>query len=278
MKEQIIVLGSKGQLGTEFKKLLGDKSIYISRDICDLTDFVKVRSLFKDLKPSLIINAAAYTFVDKAETSQDAAMKLNCELPALLADISTAKKCKLITYSTDYVFDGTSNIPLSETDATNPKNFYGFSKLEGEKKVLQINPESLIIRTSWVYSSHGINFLKKICELGKQKDELSIIYDQVGSLTWSRDLAEASLKSREISGLLHYSSEGVSSWYDVAVYLKKLINFKARLTPVLSHQFPTSAKRPHYSLMSKEKIKSITGIIIPHWTEQMDTFFKVGGF
>lgn len=265
----IYVTGANGQLGNELKKILGSNAVFLTREMLDLHDPVAVESFLKSTRIEMLINAAAYTKVDKAESEKDASIAINEVAPKLMARFSREKKFKLIHFSTDYVFNGKGYTPYKETDLTDPVNFYGETKLRGESSVLEENPDSLVIRTSWVYSSFGQNFIKTILKFGSEKENLNVVYDQIGTLTNASDLAEVSLKARELNGIYNFSNEGVSSWYDVAYELKKLKSFKAEINPILSHQYPTPAKRPNYSVLDKAKIKSDLNIKIPHWTESL---------
>ena len=266
----IYVTGANGQLGSELRQKLGPKAVFLNRDQLDLSDINAVESFLKQTKIELLINAGAYTLVDKAETEQRVALIINSETPKLMSKYSREKKFKLIHFSSDYVFNGNNFLPYVETDLPDPVNFYGKTKLEGERGVLEENSESLIIRTSWVYSSFGKNFVKTILRIAAERDQLNIVFDQVGTLTSAQDLAETTLKARELSGIYHYSNEGVSSWYDVAIEIRRIMKLKTTIMPILTHEYPTPAKRPHYSVLNKNKIKQALGISIPHWTESLE--------
>lgn len=266
----IYVTGADGQLGNELKKKLGNQAIFLSRSKLHLGDETALESFLESTEISLLINAGAYTQVDKAEIERSLATSINHTAPMLIARYSKKKNFKLIHFSTDYVFNGVSHIPYTETHATDPVNFYGVTKLAGEKAVLEENPKNLVIRTSWVYSNFGRNFVKTILKLGSEKDSLNIVYDQIGTLTSASDLADITIKARELEGIFNFSNEGVTSWYDVAFELKRISNFKAEINPILSEQYPTLAKRPHYSVLDKSKIKNALDIRIPHWTESLN--------
>jgi dTDP-4-dehydrorhamnose reductase len=266
----IYVTGANGQLGSELRQKLGPKAVFLNRDQLDLSDIGAVERFLKQTKIELLINAGAYTLVDKAETEQKLALIINSETPKLMSKYSREKKFKLIHFSSDYVFNGNNFLPYVETDLLDPVNFYGKTKLEGERGVLEENPESLILRTSWVYSSFGKNFVKTVLRIAAERDQLNIVFDQVGTLTFAQDLADTTLKARELSGIYHYSNEGVSSWYDVAIEIRRIMKLKTTIMPILSHEYPTPAKRPHYSVLNKNKIKQALGISIPHWTESLE--------
>lgn len=270
----IYVTGANGQLGQELKRKLGKQAIFLERQHLDLSKLDEVEFFLKNNKIDLLINAGAYSQVDRAETDKEIALNINCNVPKLLSRYSKIKKFKLIHFSSDYVFNGLRSVPYNEEDICEPINYYGFTKREGEKAVLDENPSSLIIRTSWVYSCFGKNFVKTIIRAGSEKDQLSIVFDQVGTLTWASDLADSIIKSRDLCGIFHFSNEGVSSWYDVAHELKRLTKFKAHINPILSHEYPTPAKRPNYSVLNKNKIKNALGIKIPHWTESLGLCLK----
>jgi dTDP-4-dehydrorhamnose reductase len=268
------VTGANGQLGSELKLLLGEKAIFLDRAQLNLGDAPKVEYFLKNTNIDLLINAGAYTLVDKAESEKDLALAVNAEAPKLMGKYSREKKFKLIHFSTDYVFNGKNVTPYLETDEVNPVNFYGETKLRGEQNILNENPESLIIRTSWVYSSFGKNFIKTMLKFGAEKENLNVVFDQIGTLTSAKDLAEITLKARDLKGIYHYSHEGVSSWYDVACEIKKITKLKATVSPILSHEYPTHATRPHYSVLNKNKIKQDLGLTIPHWTDGLATFLQ----
>lgn len=265
----IYVTGANGQLGSELRLKLPNAT-FLDRSKLDLSDPSMVETFLKETKIELLINAGAYTQVDKAETDKILALNVNSETPGLMARYSREKKFKLIHFSTDYVFNGENFTPYVESHEVSPVNFYGYSKLEGEKRVIEENPESLIVRTSWVYSQFGKNFIKTILKHGAEKDSLNVVVDQIGTLTSAHDLAEVALKGRELSGIFHFSNEGVSSWYDVAHELKRIAKFKASVLPISSAEYPTPAKRPNYSVLNKNKIKNALGMKIPHWTESLE--------
>lgn len=270
----IYVTGANGQLGHELRQKLGPKATFLTRENIDLSNLVQLEEFLKLTEIELLINAGAYTQVDKAESEQVLALTINAEAPKLMARYSKEKKFKLIHFSTDYVFNGKNIIPYDENDEVGPVNFYGKTKLEGEIGIMQENPESLIMRTSWVYSSFGKNFVNTMLKFGHDRDSLNVVFDQVGALTSAKDLADVALKARELSGIYHYSNEGVSSWYDVAHEIKRLTKFKASVLPILSAEYPTPAKRPNYSVLNKNKIKNTLGIKIPHWTESLEICLK----
>ncbi|MDD5267272.1 MAG: dTDP-4-dehydrorhamnose reductase [Methylococcales bacterium] len=288
MPKSILVTGSNGQLGSELHKLSELRSDYtftfISRQELDLSDSEAIQSWFHDKPFDVIINCAAYTAVDKAESEQDLARTINATAAGTLAAIAKEKNSSLIHISTDYVFDGKNFKPYRETDPTNPQGIYGLTKLEGEQAVLAINPaKSLIIRTSWVYSSFGNNFVKTMLRLGKEREELGVIFDQVGSPTSARDLAQAILSivqhpklgTQKDTEIYHFSNEGVCSWYDFAKTIFELSAIPCLVKPIETKDYPTPAKRPHYSLLNKAKIKETFGITIPYWKDSLQNCLDV---
>jgi dTDP-4-dehydrorhamnose reductase len=280
----IWVAGSKGQLGTELWLQHKNAALanFLFTDIgeLDLTNEKLVREFANQHKPAIIINCAAYTNVDKAETDIDAAYKLNHFVPGLLSRVSIDNNCILVHISTDYVFNGMHCLPYTEEDPTSPQSVYGASKLAGEVEVLK-NSKNLIIRTSWLYSAHGSNFLKTMLRLGKEKEMLNVIFDQVGSPTSAVDLANEILliSSRLLSdeqnfgGIYHFSNEGVCSWYDFAVEIMKIARLNCKVNPITSDKYPSLVKRPAYSVLNKSKIKNTFGLDIPHWRESLDKVY-----
>ncbi|MDR2010243.1 MAG: dTDP-4-dehydrorhamnose reductase [Bacteroidales bacterium] len=278
----ILVTGANGQLGKKIRDLTIDnkelKFIFCDIEEFDITKVEEVNKFFEGTSIDLVINCAAFTAVDLAESEQEAAYSVNSYAPGLLAKATNIQKAKIIHISTDYVFDGTKNTPYSEKDKTNPTSVYGKTKLEGEQNTIKENPDAIIIRTSWLYSEYGKNFTKTIIELGKKKDFLKVVYDQVGTPTYAGDLAEAVLsivykyfnENFWIPGIYHFSNQGVCSWYDFAVKILNSCNINIDIFPVLSNEFPTVAIRPKYSVLNKEKIIKNYGINIPHWVKSCE--------
>ena len=275
---KILITGSKGQLGSEIKKLsinFSDISFHFADfEELDITNKNSLDFHFQNNSYDFIINCAAYTAVDKAESESEKALQLNSDAVKYLAEIALEKKIKLIHISTDYVFDGTSSVPYSEEDKVCPVSQYGISKLEGEKQIEKSGCEAIIIRTSWLYSSFGNNFVKTILKYSKQKPELKVVFDQIGTPTYAEDLALAILKiivsKKFVSGIFHFSNEGVCSWYDFALEIVKNQNINCNIIPVVSAEYPTPAKRPSYSVLNKSKIKNTFNLIIPHWKESLN--------
>ncbi len=277
--KQVLVTGSKGQLGSDIQetsvhfKNLG--FIFTDIEELDLTDDVAIDSFFKKHKPDYCINCAAYTAVDKAEDEPELAIKINEGTVANLAKICKQYNTKLIHISTDYVFDGTNHQPYIESDIPSPNSAYGLSKLKGEQAIEKINPDSMIIRTSWLYSSYGGNFVKTMMRLSKERETLNVVSDQVGTPTYSGDLAKAILhiintsEKDRIKGIYHFSNEGVISWYDFAQAIMQITKASCNVYPIESKDFPAKANRPFYSVLNKGKIKADFNISIPYWFESL---------
>lgn len=261
-----LVTGANGQLGNELKLLLQDKAAYVDRDELDITDEEAVKAYVGQGKWDAIINCAAYTAVDKAESDEALAEKINVKGPENLAKTGIP----LIHVSTDYVFDGTNYRPYVETDEVNPQSVYGKTKLAGEQAVLANAQTAVIIRTAWLYSTFGNNFVKTMRKLGKERDSLNVVFDQVGSPTYARDLAQAIVDilpqmKPGMKEVYHFSNEGVCSWYDFATAIMAQSDLVCDVFPIESKDYPTPAKRPHYSVLNKGKIKKDFGIKINHW-------------
>jgi len=270
---RITVTGGNGQLGKELARISTLhprlQFTFLSKEEFPLEDFKKIESWLHHHETDLFIHCAAYTAVDKAESEKEKVFLVNAEAPGLIAELLSKKKARLIYISTDYVFDGTSSVPLTELANTNPINLYGASKLEGERLVLKNNPASQVIRTSWLYSAFGHNFVKTMMRLMKEKESVSVVQDQKGSPTYAGDLAETLLQMIEsdhfIPGIFHYSNEGETNWFEFALEIKKRTGSLCEVFPVPSTGYPTPARRPAYSLMDKSKIKKEYGIYIPDW-------------
>jgi dTDP-4-dehydrorhamnose reductase len=274
----ILVTGANGQLGSEVRELSVNypySFFFTDKDELDITDFNALKSFVDEKCINAIINCAAYTAVDKAQSDKESANVINHLAIKYLAKIAKEKEIILIHISTDYVFDGQSFKPYLESDSVNPQSVYGQTKLDGEKAMMDINPKnSLIIRTSWVYSSYGANFVKTMIRLGKEKDSLGVIYDQVGTPTYAQDLAGAILEilpqiNNEQVQIYHYSNEGVLSWYDFAKEIMKMAKLPCKINPIETKEYPTPASRPHYSLLNKSKIKKAFNLEIPYWKESL---------
>ena len=275
--QKILVTGANGQLGSEFRLLSNldnkYKWIFTDREELDLTDLENLTNEISRIMPDILINCAAYTAVDKAESEIELADVLNHQAVAIMADWTFANDCKFIHVSTDYVFDGTSNVALSEDAPTGPINVYGKTKLAGENACLKGNPLSIIIRTSWVYSSFGANFVKTMLRLLKEKDTLNVVNDQIGSPTYAADLAQATFDMLNHAnwkpGVYNYSNLGEISWYEFALAIQELSGLDCEVIGIRSSQYLTPAKRPAFSLLDKRKIKSTFGLEIRDYKDSL---------
>ena len=265
-----LVTGANGHLGSELKLLLGTSAVYVDRTELDISDELAVKNFLENNRFDGIINCAAYTAVDKAEDEPVLADAVNHLGAKWLAKYG---RC-IIHISTDYVFDGTHSKPYLEDDLTHPVSVYGQSKLEGEQAVLKNAETAIIIRTAWLYSAHGNNFLKTMLRLGRERDHLNVVSDQVGTPTFARDLAKAivrilpKVKAGE-KNIYHFTNEGVCSWYDFAHAIMKIAGLSCKVHPIESKNYPTKATRPFYSVLNKEKIKSDFKLEIPHWRDAL---------
>ena len=300
MAAKILVTGANGQLGMALQELAPAyplfEFIFTTRAQFSLDDFDAINNFIAQHQPQYFINCAAYTAVDKAESEKDLAYKINAEAAAIIAKACQENDVQLIHISTDYVFNGMGSTPYKEEDATDPVNFYGASKLEGEKKVMQFNPDAIIIRTAWVYSEFGKNFVKTMLRLMADKDQINVVNDQTGTPTYAADLAEAILKiisTVESSsphlpagqagslltthhspltthpGIYHFSNEGHISWYDFAVAIKEISGSACKVIPVSTSQYPTAARRPVYSVLDKTKIQQTFGVPLRDWKKSL---------
>ena len=282
MNNQILVTGANGQLGSELKMILGKtlgKVFYTDVYDLDITDINALYAFTSQNNITIIINCAAYTNVDKAEEEPEMADRVNHLAVNNLAEISAEQNIRLIHISTDYVFSGNSFLPYSETDNTNPTGIYGKTKLEGEKAIISKNIQYTIIRTSWLYSSFGNNFVKTILRLANERNSLKVIYDQIGSPTYAADLARVIATiintNQWRKGIYHFSNEGAVSWYDFSQAIIELSNINTKIVPCRTEEYPTKAKRPIYSVMDKAKIKQKLGIEIPYWKKSLSECISV---
>jgi len=282
IKSKILVTGGNGQLGKELREFTslhtGLEFVFLSREDLPIHQFELVRNYFNTLKPAYCINCAAYTAVDKAESEKDLAFLINGEAVGVLAAVCKEHDTKFIHISTDYVFNGEAAYPYTESFPTDPINVYGASKLEGEKQAMELNPDSIIIRTSWLYSSLGKNFLKTMIQLMNEKDQIKVVKDQLGSPTNAADLAETIFN---IIGLCHlqiydwnpgiynFSNEGIISWYDFAKAIKEITDSPSVVKPISAAEYPTPAKRPAYSVLDKSKIQKTYGIKLKKWKDSL---------
>lgn len=276
----ILITGGKGQLGQCFQEIAAQSTdfqfLFADIEELDITNRRAVAAFFKKNKPAWVVNCAAYTAVDKAETDPVLAKKINRDGAKNLAAEAAKLDIPIIHISTDYVYHNRQNTPFVEGDVESPKGIYAKTKLQGDRAVLQANSQSLILRTSWVYSHVGNNFVKTMLRLGAERPALRVVFDQIGSPTFAPDLAEAILvliqkiENQEVSreqvwGVYHFSNEGVASWYDFAVEVFRQSDIACRVEPIRSAEYPTPASRPPFSVLDKSKIKRIFGLTIPHW-------------
>lgn len=279
--EKVLVTGANGQLGSELavlaKKYSKYEWVFADRKQISLDNLELLKKQLSEIQPDIILNCGAYTAVDKAETEKEIAFTVNNSAVEVIAKYTFENKVKLIHISTDYVFDGTSSVALNELAETKPVNVYGESKLAGEIACLKDNPDSIILRTSWVYSKFGNNFVKTMQRLMQERDAISVVNDQVGSPTYAADLAQAMiiiLESENWSpGIFNYSNEGEISWFDFALDIKELGGYDCTITGIPSSAYATPAKRPEFSLLDKTKIKKTYSVEVPNYKESLKKIF-----
>ena len=288
MSKSILLIGSNGQLGTELQNFLSSnyQVIAITRPQIDITQTDNLRQIIRETQPEIIINAAAYTAVDKAETEPELATAINTTAPQIIAEESQKLGSFLIHFSTDYVFNGNSNYPYQESDITNPVSVYGQTKLAGEIAIQKACSQYMILRTAWVYGTYGkSNFVKTMLRLGKERPEARVVTDQIGSPTWAQDIALTITQiipqlTSEIAGIYHYTNSGVASWYDFATAIfeeAEKLGFLLKINqviPITTPEYPTPAKRPAYSVLACQKISKILGTHPPHWRQRLILMLK----
>lgn len=280
--KKVLLIGAKGQVGQELQVTLPSlgEVISIGREELDLTNSEKIGQLIREIHPNYLVNASAYTAVDKAETEPDLAYSINATAPKIMAEAAEKIKAKFLHISTDYVFDGRKNTPYLETDLTNPLGVYGQSKLRGEEEIKTVNSQAIILRTAWVYGSYGkSNFVKTMLRLGKEREELKVVVDQLGSPTWSKDIAAAIthllINADNPAGIYNFTNSGVASWFDLtkAIFEEAKISgipLKIqRVIPITTAEYPTPAVRPAYSVLSGQKISQQLGYIPPYWRDSL---------
>ena len=273
----ILITGCNGQLGNEMQLLEKEnpQHTYFNTDVAelDITDQKAIETFVNENQIDGIVNCAAYTAVDKAEDNEALCTLLNAEAPAYLAAAIGKRGGWMIQISTDYVFDGTQHIPYTEEADTCPNSVYGKTKLVGELNVQKFCEQSMIIRTAWLYSTFGNNFVKTMIRLGKEKPELGVIFDQIGTPTYARDLAVAifaAINQGVVPGIYHFSNEGVISWYDFTKAIHRIAGITTcHVRPLHTSEYPTPAKRPHYSVLDKTKIKQTYNLEVPYWEESL---------
>ena len=275
----LLVTGANGQLGNSIRLLAKNYSgynfLFTDVDTLDITDPAAVRAMIKDNRVDYVLNCAAYTAVDKAEEDEALCRRINAFAVGVLGEAAHEAGAKMIHVSTDYVFNGTGYRPYVETDATRPVSAYGRTKLAGEEILQEVCTDAVIIRTAWLYSEFGNNFVKTVLRLGKERDELGFVFDQIGTPTYAGDLAAAMLvvtsdeRNAFVPGIYHFSNEGVCSWYDFTVKILQIAGVDCRVLPIETKDYPTKAVRPPYSVLNKRKIKETYGVAIPHWEESL---------
>ena len=280
--KKILITGANGQLGNEMRVLSAENKEYTyfftdvaELDICDaqaILGFVKANDV------NVIVNCAAYTAVDQAEDNVELCTKLNADAVGYLAQAAEANGAEFIQISTDYVFDGTAHLPYQETEPTCPNSVYGSTKLAGEQNALTLCSRSMVIRTAWLYSTFGNNFVKTMIRLGKERDTLGVIFDQIGTPTYARDLARAifvAIRQGVVPGVYHFSNEGVCSWYDFTKTIHRLAGITTcNVKPLHTSEYPTKASRPHYSVLDKSKIKATYDLKVPYWMDSLEECIK----
>lgn len=274
---KILVTGSTGQLGSELGELVSlykeYNFVFADRALLPLDDVERVLEVIESEQPDFIINAGAYTAVDKAESEQEIADAVNHQAVRVMGEWCEQNDADLIHISTDYVFDGNSASPLNVDAKTNPTNVYGATKLAGEEALKQVNPDAIIIRTAWVYSTYGNNFVKTMCRLMQERESIGVVKDQIGSPTYAADLAKVIMQiiASKVwnGGIYHYSNEGKISWFDFATKIKEIKGFTCEVNAIDSSAFPTPAKRPSYSLLDKSKLRETYQINIAKWDDSL---------
>lgn len=274
---KILVTGRSGQLGSEIGDLVQlypqYEFVFMDRAEMALDDTERVLVVLESEQPNFIISAGAYTAVDKAESEEAMADVVNHKSVRVMGEWCKVNDAHLVHVSTDYVFDGTSSTPIKEEAHTAPINVYGLTKRKGEEALAKVNPDAIIIRTAWVYSTYGNNFVKTMCRLMQEREHIGVVADQVGTPTYAADLAQVIMRIIDSKvwkgGIYHYSNEGKISWYDFATKIKELQGFNCEVNAIESSAFPTPAKRPAYSLLDKSKIKQAYNVQVPHWEESL---------
>ena len=281
--KNILITGANGQLGNEIRVASGHfpqfRFFFTDVTELDICNREAVSAYVAENHMHAIVNCAAYTAVDKAEDDAETCYRINRDAVKNLAEAAREYKLDIIHVSTDYVFDGKSYLPYTEVMPVNPSSVYGKSKLEGERILMEICPEAVIVRTSWLYSSFGNNFVKTMLRLGQERDKLNVIFDQVGTPTYAADLAVALLSilaaGKPTAGIYHYSNEGVCSWYDFTRSIHRLAGISCNLVPIESKEYPVRTPRPHFSVLNKAKIKQTYGTEIPHWEDSLEKCIRL---
>ncbi|HKK76515.1 MAG TPA: dTDP-4-dehydrorhamnose reductase [Saprospiraceae bacterium] len=282
MSKKILVTGASGQVGQALQVLAQQHRdltfLFTNRHQLDIRQEDQVSSFFDAQQPDVCINCAAYTAVDKAETDQDSALLLNDRAVGFLAKACQENQSHLLHISSDYVYHNSLNRPLRETDPCQPQSIYAKSKLAGDERALRLHPQTHILRTSWVYSPWGNNFVKTMLRLGREREQIRVVYDQIGAPTYAPDIAEALLQfithPGAPAGIYNFANAGVASWYDFAKAIFDMAEINCQVTPIPSSAYPTPAKRPHYSLLDTQKIVDALGMEISHWRDRLRQCLK----
>ena len=280
---KLLITGANGQLGNEMRVVLGRRpeieAVYTDVDTLDITNLAQLDAFIEAEGVSHIVNCAAYTAVDKAEDDEANATKVNVDAVRNLGIVAKKYGAKIVHVSTDYVFDGCGHKPYTEDMSVCPTNVYGRTKLAGEKALFSECENAIIVRTSWLYSSYGNNFVKTMLRLGRERDELNVIFDQVGTPTYAADLAQTILTiiadKEWVSGVYHFSNEGVCSWYDFTIMIHKLAEIECKVNPIESSAYPVRTPRPHYSVLNKTKIKTTFSIEVPYWVDSLQKCLNI---
>ncbi len=282
---RILVTGANGQLGWELSRLSTSypkyQFIFVDRTIVDLSKPETIQAVLEKHQPDAIINTAAYTAVDKAETEKELAYTVNAKSVEMMSAYAASKNIPFISFSTDYVFTGTATEPYTTNTSIAPLNFYGSTKADGESLAIAANPNAIIIRTSWVFSSHGNNFVKTMMRLMKERDSLNVVADQKGRPTYAKDLAIATMKmieaidvGKNIKGIYHFANQGETTWFDFAKKIQATAGLTCDVNPIQTADFPTPAKRPAYSVLDTSKIEKDLDIQIPHWETALQSCYN----
>lgn len=280
---KLLITGANGQLGNEMRVVLQRypalEAVFTDVDTLDICDRSAIEAFVCQHRPDVLVNCAAYTAVDKAEDDEPLCHKINCDAVRNLGEVAHAHGLKMVHVSTDYVFDGLGHVPYTEDMPVAPNTVYGKTKLAGERALFAVCPEALVVRTAWLYSGFGNNFVKTMLRLGSERDRLNVVFDQIGTPTYAADLATAILQivtaERFVPGIFHFTNEGVCSWYDFTTMIFRLAGVDCAVSPIESKDYAYRTPRPFYSVLNKAKIKATYGIEIPYWVDGLERCLKV---